>query len=128
MGLGGRLWREVVSVGGLMYRCLLTLFSWVYRVSGKIVLAIYRGWMGMGRRNRFTRLGLHVYGFHRKGMTDWAGRQEVRELLTLIEGADRKRQDLASLSEELDLQYQERLDKIWKKPPPPEPEDELISG
>jgi hypothetical protein len=61
-------------------------------------------------------------------MTDWAGRQEVRELLSLIEGADRKRKDLASLSQELDLQYRERVDKVWKQPPPPpvETEEELI--
>jgi len=82
----------------------------------------------MGRRNRLTLLGAHIYGFHRKGMNDWAGRHEIRELLTLIEGADRKRKDLASLSQELDLQYRERIDKVWKQPPPPpaETEEELL--
>ena len=128
MGLGGTLWRELVSLGGLLYRWLLTLFFWVYKVSGKIVLAIYQWWVAMGRRNRLTLLGARIYGFHRKGTTDWAGRQEVRELFTLIEGADRKRKDLASLSHELDLQYRERVDKVWKQPPAPpaEPEEELI--
>jgi hypothetical protein len=130
MGLGGTLWRELVSVGGLLYRWLLTLFFWVYKVSGKIVLSLYTWWVAMGRRNRFTLLGAHVYGFHRKGMTDWAGRQEVRELLTLLESADRKRRDLASLSQELDLQYRERVEKVWKRPstPPAEPEEESIPG
>jgi hypothetical protein len=128
MGLGGTLWRELVSLGGLLYRWLLTLFFWVYKVSGKVMLAVYRWWVAMGRRNRLTLLGVHIYGFHRKGMNDWAGRHEVRELLTLIEGADRKRKDLASLSQELDLQYRERIDKVWKQPPPPpaETEEELI--
>jgi hypothetical protein len=130
MGLGGTLWRELVSLGGLLYRWLLTLFFWVYKVSGKAVLAFYRWWVIMGRRNRLTLLGAHIYGFHRKGMTDWAGRPEVRELLTLIEGADRKRKDLASLSQELDLQYRERVEKVWKQPPPPpvKTEEELIPG
>ena len=128
MGLGGTLWRELVSLGGLLYRWLLTLFFWVYKVSGKVMLAVYRWWVTMGRRNRLTLLGAHIYGFHRKGMNDWAGRHEVRELLTLIEGADRKRKDLASLSQELDLQYRERIDKVWKQPPPPpaETEEELL--
>ena len=128
MGLGGTLWREFVSLGGLLYRWLLTLFFWVYKVSGKVMLAVYRWWVAMGRRNRLTLLGAHIYGFHRKGMNDWAGRREVRELLTLIEGADRKRKDLASLSQELDLQYRERIGKVWKQPPPPpaETEEELI--
>jgi len=128
MGLGGTLWRELVSLGGLLYRWLLTLFFWVYKVSGKVMLAAYRWWVTMGRRNRLTLLGAHIYGFHRKGMNDWAGRHEIRELLTLIEGADRKRKDLASLSQELDLQYRERIDKVWKQPPPPpaETEEELL--
>ncbi|MBP1726104.1 MAG: hypothetical protein H6Q51_1402 [Deltaproteobacteria bacterium] len=128
MGLGGTLWRELVSLGGLLYRWLLTLFFWVYKVSGKVMLAVYRWWVTMGRRNRLTLLGAHIYGFHRKGMNDWAGRHEIRELLTLIEGADRKRKDLASLSQELDLQYRERIDKVWKQPPPPpaETEEELL--
>ena len=128
MGLGRTLWRELVSLGGLLYRWLFTLFFWVYKVSGKIALALYRWWVVMGRRNRLTLLGARIYGFHRKGMNDWAGRQEVRELFTLIEGADRKRKDLASLSHELDLQYRERVDKVWKQPPPPpaEPEEDLI--
>ncbi len=121
MGLGGTLWRELVSLGDLLYRWLLTLFFWVYKVSGKIALALYRWWMAMRRRSRFALLGAHVYRFHRKGMTDWAGRQEVRELLTLIEGADRKWKDLASLSQELDLQYRERVDRVWKRPPPSPP-------
>jgi hypothetical protein len=128
MGLGGTLWPELVSLGGLLYRWLLTLFFWLYKVSGKVMLAVYRWWVAMGRRNRLTLLGAHIYGFHRKGMNDWAGRQEVRELFTLIEGADRKRMDLASLSQELDLQYRERIDKVWKQPPPPpvETEEDLI--
>jgi len=128
MGLGGTLWRELVSLGGLLYRWLLTLFFWVYKVSGTVMLAVYRWWVTMGRRNRLTLLGAHIYGFHRKGMNDWAGRHEIRELLTLIEGADRKRKDLASLSQELDLQYRERIDKVWKQPPPPpaETEEELL--
>lgn len=128
MGLGGTLWRELGSLAGLLYRWLLTLFFWVYKVSGKVMLAVYRWWVAMGRRNRLTLLGAHIYRFHRKGMNDWAGRHEVRELLTLIEGADRKRKDLASLSQELDLQYRERIDKVWKQPPPPpaETEEELI--
>ena len=128
MGLGRTLWRELVSLGGLLYRWLFTLFFWVYKVSGKIAFALYRWWVAMGRRKRLTHLGARIYGFHRKGMNDWAGRQEVRELLTLIEGADRKRKDLASLSRELDLQYRERVDKVWKQPPAPpaEPEEELI--
>ncbi|MGE5311717.1 MAG: hypothetical protein ACM3MN_08235 [Nitrospirota bacterium] len=128
MGLGGTLWHELVSLGGLLYRWLLTLFFWVYKVSGKVMLAVYRWWVAMGRRNRLTLLGAHIYGFHRKGMNDWAGRHEVRELLTLIEGADRKRKDLASLSQELDLQYRERIDKVWKQPPlpPADTEEQLI--
>ena len=128
MGLGGTLWRELVSLGGLLYRWLLTLFFWVYKVSGTVMLAVYRWWVAMGRRNRLTLLGAHIYGFHRKGMNDWAGRHEIRELLTLIEGADRKRKDLASLSQELDLQYRERIDKVWKQPPPPpaETEEDLL--
>jgi hypothetical protein len=128
MGLGGTLWREIISLGGLLYRWLLTLFFWAYKVSGKIALALYRWWVAMGRRNRLTLLGAHVYGFHRKGMTDWAGRQEVLTLLTLLEGADRKRKDLASLSQELDLEYRERLDRVWRQPPPPpaETEEEII--
>jgi hypothetical protein len=130
MGVGGTLWRELVSLGGLLYRWLLTLFFWAYKMSGKIALALYRWWVAMGRRNGFVLLGAHVYGFHRKGMTDWAGRQEVRELLALLEGADRKRRDLESLSRELDLQYQERVEKVWKRPSPPpaEPEVDVIPG
>jgi hypothetical protein len=129
MGVGGTLWRELISLGGLVYRWLLTLFFWVYKVSGQSVLAISRWWVAMGRRHRLTLLGACIYGFHRKGTTDWAERQEVRELFALIEGADRKRKDFASLSQELDLQYRERLDKVWKQPPLPPaagPEDERI--
>jgi hypothetical protein len=130
MGVGGTLWRELVSLGGLLYRWLLTLFFWAYKMIGKIALALYRWWVAMGRRNRFVLLGAHVYGFHRRGMTDWAGRQEVRELLVLLEGADRKRRDLESLSQEFDLQYRERVEKVWKRPsrPPAEPEVDVIPG
>lgn len=129
MGLGGTLWREFASLGGLIYRWLLTFFFWSYKVSGKILLALYRWWVAMGRRNRLTLLGGRIYSFHRKGMSEWSERQEVRELLTLIETADRKRNDLEGLSRELENQYRERVDKVWKQPlpPPAEPEQEVIA-
>jgi len=129
MGLGRTLWRELVSLGRLLYCWLLTLLFWLYKVSGKILLAFYRWRMTMRRRKRLTLLGGHIYRLHRGGMTDWPGRQEVRELFTGIEAADRKRKELESLSRELDSQYRERVDKVWKQPPPPppEPEQELIA-
>jgi len=117
MGLGGTLWRELVSLGRLIYRWVLTLLFWLYKVSGQILLAIYRWWVSMSRRRRLTLLGGHIYGFHRKGVGDWPERQEVRELLTLIETSDTKRRDLESLAWELDEQYRERVNKMWRQTP-----------
>jgi hypothetical protein len=129
MSLGGTLWRELVSLGGLVYRWLLTLLCWLYKVSGKLLLAVYRWWVAMSRRRRLTVLGAHIYLFHRKGVSDWPERKEVRDLLALIEAADRKRKDLEGLSSELDEQYRERVDKVWKQTPrTAEPKREIGPG
>jgi hypothetical protein len=117
MGLGGTLWREFISLGGLIYRWVLTFLYWLYKVSGKLLLAIYLWGVTLGRRRRLTVLGGHIYGFHKKGVRDWPEQEEVRALLTRIETADRRRKDLESLSWELDEQYRERVDRVWKQTP-----------
>jgi len=129
MSLGGTLWQELVSLGGLVYRWLLTLLCWLYKVSGKLLLAVYRWWVAMTQRRRLTLLGNHIYAFHRKGISNWPERQEVRDILALIEAADRKRKDLENLSWELDEQYRERVDKVWKQTPrASEPKREITAG
>jgi hypothetical protein len=117
MSLGGTLWRGLASLGGLIYRWVLTFLYWLYKVSGKFLLGLYRLRVAMGRRRRLTLLGSHVHGFHRKGAGNWPEQEEVRKLLTHIDAGDRKRKDLESLSWELDDQYRERLDRVWKQTP-----------
>jgi hypothetical protein len=115
MGTRGPLWRELVSLGGLIYRWVLTFLYWLYKVSGKLLLALYGVRLAMGRRRHFTLLGSHVYGFHRKGAGNWPVQDDVRALLNRLDAADRKRKDLEDLSWELDEQYRERVERAWKQ-------------
>jgi hypothetical protein len=117
MSLGGTLWRGLASLGGLIYRWVLTFLCWLYKVSGKSLLGLSRLRVAMDQRRRLTLLGSHVHGFHRKGAGDWPEQEEVRKLLTHIDAGDRKRKDLESLSWELDEQYRERVNKVWKQAP-----------
>jgi hypothetical protein len=115
MGNGGPLWRELVSLGGLIYRWLLTFLYWLYKVSGKLLLMLYGLRLAMGRRRHLTLLGSHVYGLHRKGAGDWPVQEDVRALLNRLDAADRKRKDLEDLSWELDEQYRERVERAWRQ-------------
>jgi hypothetical protein len=116
MDLGGSLWRIIKGTGIWLYRWLRVFIYWLGRFSGRSSIR-FRLWFLRGKQKKsLAKLGERVYQLHQEGQTEWSEDAMVKEVLETVDTGGEKGEKLQGLSQELDEQYRENVQRLRAKP------------